>query len=812
MRHFPHKFLLTLFISSLAIVAFGQNSSINNAEKLYRNDNFIEALPLYATLVQENRTNRVFHHRLGVCLLKTNGSLVEAERHLNYAKSKGIRYANFFLGQVYKKQYKFDDAIAAYTTYLRGIRSDHENYNFVKQEIEHCKNLNTYLQRTEEIEVLSAQTVPIKDFYTHYKLSKESGKILSTLEINNNADTSFVMYMNELGDRICYPRIIGDTLDTDLFSKSRLLEKWGVEEHLSSVVNSEGDELYPYILDDGITLYFSSNGHGGLGGYDIFVTRYNPQTNKYLTPTNLGMPYNSIGDDFLFAKDEFNNLGWFASTRNNKEGEITIYSFKPNEFKKTSQLKGDTLIWAARLLIIKNQGDSISPGYEAAQNTTSQSFKEEDREIYFVVNDTLIYKSTLQFVSAEALHLLKTGERNLSLLAQYKKEIAQKREQFASLKSEAERLKASQSILELENKIYDMEANLETPFQMARNKEMEILAKNDFQIFSRDDYAIEQKSFLNIDTPSFTLPTIQENYNLIFSDEEIRHFLVLDRATNKEQIEISILENAPEILNSKSNSTTKFWRKLRTVDTSFQYADTLPFTLDLVDQNLQKNYLSLLNHSLDKVDILEKKAQLLYLFVHGEEFQNTMTNLLIKAEIEKNNATEKLININDTLINRSSYNDIKSTINSCQEMYEFSLVYYIEDYGGSLSLVPDSLVNDSAYIASLVNQLQDTTLQVSEAIVANRTNDSRLLYHLQLGAFSKPVSPEKIESLKDIKVVRLEDDNMLRYMKGPYYSKEEAKNDIKTVERYGFKGAFVVPFIDGNQVTWEEEKAFKTSQ
>lgn len=802
----------TIILSLFSFVVSAQSSLDAKAEKYYRSDAFSDALPLYDTLVKKYRTNSKYNHRLGVCLLETNGSLTEAEKHLKYAKSKGIRFANFYLAQVYKKQYKFDEAISTYNTYLRGIRSDNENFYFVKQEIIQCQEFNKYLQRTEYIDILSSQTVSIKDFHTHYDLSKESGKIILSNSLWETLDTNFVMYMNELEDRICYPRIIGDTLDTDLFEKNRLLDKWGVEERLSSVINSEGNELYPYILDDGLTLYFSSNGHGGLGGYDIFVTRYNPQTNKYLPPTNLGMPYNSTGDDFLYVLDEFSDKAWFASNRNNTEGEITVYSFKPNAIRKTTSLEGDELRAAARLLIKQDSLGNIDPLDSMNHANVQTAFKEEDRSIYFVVNDTLIYKSTLQFISASALNRFRVGEQNMLLLEQYKKDIALKRENFSNITSKEERDKASKEILDLENVIYEMESTLEIPFQQSRNKEMEILRNNNYALFSVEDYRLTQDDIQKIDTPAFTLTTIRNNYTIIFSEEESYQFIKTDEALNKENQAIFTLSSAQDILTDKESSTTSFWRSMRKVDTTFQYSDSLHVTEDLIALNLQEKYTSVLNHLFDKVDILEKKAQLLYLFVHGQEFKNQMQELLLKAEKGKNKSTQQLIAVGDTALSRNTFESIKTSILNCQEMYEFALVYYIEDYGGSLSLVPDSLISDTAFIDSLVKKIAGTTMNDDPTITQQPPQTNRLIYKVQLGVFSKQLSKDLLEKLPEVTIVPMEENNLKKYFTGNYPSVEEAKKDLKSFEKYGFKGAFVVPFIDGKLASWEEVETLKTSQ
>ena len=72
---------------------------------------------------------------------------------------------------------------------------------------------------------------------------------------------------------------------------------------------------YPYMLSDGVTLYFASKDTNGLGGYDIYVTRYNTHTNTYTTPENLGFPYNSSANDYLMVIDELQQVGYFATDR-----------------------------------------------------------------------------------------------------------------------------------------------------------------------------------------------------------------------------------------------------------------------------------------------------------------------------------------------------------------------------------------------------------------------------------------------------------------------------------------------------------------
>ena len=103
-------------------------------------------------------------------------------------------------------------------------------------------------------------------------------------------------------------------------------EKFGRPRNLGSLINTEGDELYPYLRNDS-TLYFSSNGHGGMGGLDIFVTTLD-SLGEWTEPINLRHPFNSIGNDYGITFHPTEERGFFSSNRDTKNGlDDDIYYF-----------------------------------------------------------------------------------------------------------------------------------------------------------------------------------------------------------------------------------------------------------------------------------------------------------------------------------------------------------------------------------------------------------------------------------------------------------------------------------------------------
>ena len=99
----------------------------------------------------------------------------------------------------------------------------------------------------------------------------------------------------------------------------------GEAENLGQKINTEGQEMFPYISSDN-TLYFSSTGHLGLGGMDVFYTK---EIDGSLAPIrNVGIPISSNGDDFAFSIDEEAEEGFVSSNRDGGQGSDDVYAFK----------------------------------------------------------------------------------------------------------------------------------------------------------------------------------------------------------------------------------------------------------------------------------------------------------------------------------------------------------------------------------------------------------------------------------------------------------------------------------------------------
>lgn len=107
--------------------------------------------------------------------------------------------------------------------------------------------------------------------------------------------------------------------------------KWGAVANLGPVINTPGQEESPFLYSDGKTLYFRSNGHTGMGGFDLFMSKWDDQKKEWSEPVNLGYPINSEGDEGSLAVDHLGKIAYYASdvaTMGNAEPNLDLVQFE----------------------------------------------------------------------------------------------------------------------------------------------------------------------------------------------------------------------------------------------------------------------------------------------------------------------------------------------------------------------------------------------------------------------------------------------------------------------------------------------------
>ena len=159
------------------------------------------------------------------------------------------------------------------------------------------------------------------------KFDGTSAKDFSEMAFNDAEYSCAYPAINKEGNLIYYTSDrAGGFGGKDIYYSTFIDGKWSKPKNAGNIINTPGDEKFPFVHDDG-TLYFSSNGHQGLGGLDIFKAMIN-DSGRVINIMNLGLPFNSSADDFGFYLDSNYHKGFISSDRVNGKGSDDIYAFQ----------------------------------------------------------------------------------------------------------------------------------------------------------------------------------------------------------------------------------------------------------------------------------------------------------------------------------------------------------------------------------------------------------------------------------------------------------------------------------------------------
>jgi tetratricopeptide (TPR) repeat protein len=451
------------------LCATGQ--TLDDAKSWYLEGRFAEALPVFQAEYLNNPNTPSVNQWLGVSLYET-GRITEAQKYLEFASERKIPDAYIYLGELYTLLYRFEDAEKEFEKYQRAKRKDQTALEKLDTKRAYAEKLRKAVSRTEDLQIIDSLVVPKQGFLAAYNLSASSGSLMPVHEFfSNRPVTDETLYINELQDKIYYSG--GDaTAGADLYTMEKLLDTFDNEKKLPETINKTGNQAFPFVLSDGMTLYFASTDDPSFGGYDLFVTRYNLTSESYLSPNQLNMPFNSPFNDYMLAIDEEKGIGWFASDRFQPAGSVCIYTFIPNPQVQLIESDDDGhLAGRARISSIADtwkEGTDYRSFRSLAQQKTVLR-QETAGDFIFVINDQATYHSLSDFRNERARSLFSQAldyEKQLLVLDD---ELSQRRDQFADGQTNDA---LAVSILTLEKKGESLFRETERLRMQARNEEI----------------------------------------------------------------------------------------------------------------------------------------------------------------------------------------------------------------------------------------------------------------------------------------------------------------------------------------------------
>lgn len=349
----------------------------------------------------------------------------------------------------------------------------------VVEEPQEDPRITNMREMTQQIVIIDSIVADKSQFLSHYVLSSETGKIMTASQISGIEADGYV-YLNEMGNKAYFGKADQNGV-RQIYTSDKLGDRWGEPILMNGLSEGIDEADYPFMMNDGITFYFAAQGEESIGGYDIFFTRYDSRSGSFLKPENIGMPFNSEANDYMYAADEQSGIGYFVSDRRQPKDTVCVYIFILPETRRSYDPTKFTEQQIHDFADITCIADTWGNGSErrAALERLKAVFtnvsrpttdKATEANTAIVINDRLTYTSAKDFRSPTAANhyreLLKARER----LSHLEAELQKTRDRYAQADENGRKL-LSEIILHNEEQTLLLRNNIHTLEKQIRNEE-----------------------------------------------------------------------------------------------------------------------------------------------------------------------------------------------------------------------------------------------------------------------------------------------------------------------------------------------------
>ena len=406
--------------------------------------------------------------------------------------------------------YQFDKAVDAFDLALDQVQdsvlsADSFFIDSISKKILLSENGSNMAGFVRQPKVLGRGRFSLNDFVLYYPLEDKSWRNLPN-QLDADATDSYVrsLYAPDWNN-VHYYSARTDEGDRSIFVTELQDTLWTLPRKVEELSSDVANEIYPMLSPDGQTIYFASDGLYGLGGYDIYYSTWDEAEQCWSMPKNMGIPFSSPADDFLFIDSEDEKYSFFASNRNCPKDSVDVYAIEYERYPvHVSMDDPGQLQELSRLEPLRRKVDAVK--------------KEKVHE------DDLM---SLYMAQMDDVRALKDSISNLSL------RLDDLRTDLAFSNDESERYELSEVIIEMEQRVPLLQQKLEAAKAELNKTEYEFLKKGIFINNSEDtdddsdvhedveEYEFVRNSYGDSLKLNIEIPQVKFDYSFRILDEAV---------------------------------------------------------------------------------------------------------------------------------------------------------------------------------------------------------------------------------------------------------------------------------------------------
>lgn len=373
-------------------------------------------------------------------------------------------------GDSLRERYRFDESFKTYEEAIVAVMDTSSSYfgdtliiNRIRSGILQSENGRTMSRFVQKPEVLAKRRFSLEDFFLYYPLEDHSWRSLpNQLDSSSNNAFTRALYAPEWDNRLFFsaPDVNGVR---ELYMTEQRDTIWSFPAELGFNSSSWSSEIYPMLSPDRKTLYFASDGFYGVGGYDLYRSVWDEEEGRWSPPQNMGFPFSSPADDFLYMDSEDGQYSVFASNRECSRDSVWVYVLRQERYPLHSPVDNpDELIRLAHL----------DPPVSDLKKT------QEDQVVDNHLTDAYMEKMT-------EVKALRDSISSISL------QVEAMRTEFAFSNDAEGRMSLTDRILAMETRIPLLQRELDVANSELRDIEMDFLKEG---IFINMDFSEEEAS------------------------------------------------------------------------------------------------------------------------------------------------------------------------------------------------------------------------------------------------------------------------------------------------------------------------------
>ena len=237
-------------------------------------------------------------------------------------------------GEALHRAYNFEEASAVFLQLLDSLDvvEDSVMVKDVRERFrmsENGKNMSRFVQVPHPV---GKKRLLQEECFLVYPLEDRSWRTLpNVLDADNSHEFAKGLYAPDWND-VLYYSAEGPSGTRDIMMTMLDDTVWTVPVPVEELSDPSADEIYPILSPDGKTMFFASNGLYGVGGYDLYKSVWDELRKRWSAPQNMGFPYSSPADDFLYVESEDGDYVLFASNRECSNDSVYVYAIRYESF------------------------------------------------------------------------------------------------------------------------------------------------------------------------------------------------------------------------------------------------------------------------------------------------------------------------------------------------------------------------------------------------------------------------------------------------------------------------------------------------